>query len=187
MGLPYEGPERIVLAGFPTAAESGLKGSRRGDAAAAAPGSEVFQAVCGLMASGARTVLVTRWRTGGQMNLQLVREFVQELPHGSAAAAWQRSIVLARETPLDATQEPRLKKLDESAEPPDANHPFFWAGYLLVDSGSRPEADAENGAAQPAGDANVGGAPAVPSQGANDKSRPAGSPLIPPQESSSAK
>ena len=29
-GLPYGGPQRIVLTGFATAAEQGLKGSRRG-------------------------------------------------------------------------------------------------------------------------------------------------------------
>jgi hypothetical protein len=134
MGLPYDGPERVVLVGFPTAAESGLRGGRRGEATA--PGADVFQAVCGLMASGARTVLLSRWRTGGQMNLQLVREFVQELPHGSAADAWQRSVMLAQETPLDPSQEPRLKKLEEGVEPPGAEHPFFWAGYLLVDTGT---------------------------------------------------
>jgi tetratricopeptide (TPR) repeat protein len=148
MGLPYEGPERVVVTGFPTAAETGLKLSRRGDAAAAAAGSEVFDSVCALMASGARTVLVSRWRTGGQMNLQLVREFVQELQHSPADVAWQRSVMLARETPLDAAQEPRLKRLDEMAEPPGADHPFFWAGYMLVDTGTRvgEEAEAEDAA-----------------------------------------
>jgi hypothetical protein len=141
MGLPYEGPERVVLTGFPTAAESGLKATRRGAGGATAAGGEVFHAVCGLMASGARTLLVTRWRTGGQMNLQLVRELVQELPHASAADAWQRSVLLARETPLDPAAEPRLGKLDAGVEPPRADHPFFWAGYLLIDTGTRSESD----------------------------------------------
>jgi tetratricopeptide (TPR) repeat protein len=141
MGLPYEGPERVVLTGIPTAAETGLKGPTRrgGDAATAAPGSEVFSSVCALMASGARTVLVSRWRTGGQMNLQLVREFVQELQAGAgtpADVAWQRSVMLAWETPLDASQEPRMKRLAEDVETPGANHPFFWAGYMLVDTGT---------------------------------------------------
>ena len=92
MGLPYEGPERVVLSGFPSAAENGLKVSRREKGPSAAPGSEMFETTCALMASGARTVLLTRWRTGGQTNLEIVREFVQELPDNSAAAAWQRSI-----------------------------------------------------------------------------------------------
>jgi hypothetical protein len=138
IGLPYEGPERIMLTGFPTAAESGLKGVRSDDA-----GREVFHAACGLMAAGARTMLLSRWRTGGQVNLQLVREFVQELPHASAAEAWQRSVLLAREAPLDPAGEPRLKKLDEAGEPPRAEHPFFWAGYLLLDTGTRPATEPE--------------------------------------------
>jgi len=138
MGLPYEGPERVVLTGFPTAAESGLKGTRRGAGGPTAAGREVFYTVCGLMAGGPRTILLTRWRTGGQMNLQLVREFVQELSQASAADAWQRSVLLARETPLDPAAEPRLKKLDDAVEPPRADHPFFWAGYLLIDTGTRP-------------------------------------------------
>jgi hypothetical protein len=137
MALPYEGPERVVVTGLPTAAETGLKVSRRGDGNGPAPGSEVFDSLCALMASGARTVLISRWRTGGQMNLQLVREFIQELEHSPADQAWQRSVLLAWETPLDAAQEPRLKRLDDGAEPPGADHPFFWAGYLLVDTGTR--------------------------------------------------
>jgi len=34
---------------------------------------------------------------------------------------------------LDA--EPRVKRADAD-EPPRASHPFFWAGYLLVDCGN---------------------------------------------------
>lgn len=169
MGLPFEGPERIVITGLPTAAETSLKGPRRGDAATTLPGNELFQSVCALMASGARTVLVSRWRTGGQMNLQLVREFVQELEYAPADEAWQRSVLLAWETPLDATQEPRLKRLKEGVEPPGANHPFFWAGYLLVDTGTgnvdaedAGEAEAEANQAKPQAaeklDAAAGGA-----------------------------
>ena len=43
------------------------------------PGNEVFLSVCGLMANGARTMLLSRWRTGGQTSFDLVREFIQEL------------------------------------------------------------------------------------------------------------
>jgi hypothetical protein len=45
-------------------------------------------------------------------------------------------VMIAQETPLDPSQEPRLKKLEEGVEPPGAEHPFFWAGYLLVDTGT---------------------------------------------------
>jgi hypothetical protein len=175
MGLPYEGPERMVLTGLPTAAETGLKApSRRGDAAASAPGSEIFDSVCALMASGTRTILVSRWRTGGQMNLQLVREFVQELQQSPADLAWQRSVMLARETPLDPAQEPRLKRLAEGTEPPGADHPFFWAGYLLVDTGT---GDGKESPADTDANANAAAA-AKPVAPPAAKSVP---PVLPPQ------
>jgi hypothetical protein len=169
MGLPYEGPQRVVVTGLPTAAETGLKTSRRAEGKGPAPGSEIFDSLCALMASGARTVLISRWRTGGQMNLQLVREFMQELEHSPADQAWQRSVLLAWETPLDAAQEPRLKRLEEGAEPPGADHPFFWAGYLLVDTGT-------GGPAQPQEEATVKDAAAVDEAGAAGKSQPVQNP-----------
>jgi hypothetical protein len=138
--LPFGGPERIVLAGFATAAEQSLRGSRRGSSRGPGnqPGSEIFQSLCGLMANGARTILISRWRTGGRTNFDLVREFVQELPQVPGAEAWQRACLLAREAPLDAAREPRLKKAEDAGgEMPTAAHPFFWAGYLLVDCGSQ--------------------------------------------------
>jgi hypothetical protein len=139
--LPYGGPERIVLTGFTTAAEQGLKSARRGASRIARPGDELFQSLCGLMADGARTILITRWRTGGKTNFELVREFARELPHASATEAWQRACLLARESPVEPSREPRLKRSDETGELPTADHPFFWTGYLLVDTSPRPEGD----------------------------------------------
>jgi len=136
MPLPFAGPEEIVLPGFHTMAEDSLKRMSR-----TAPGHEVFLSVCGLMASGARTLLLSRWRTGGQTSFDLVREFVQELPHTLPADAWQRSVLLAAATRLNLEAEPRIK--DAADETPRAVHPFFWAGYMLIDSGApqpKPEA-----------------------------------------------
>jgi hypothetical protein len=133
LALPWGGPDVIVLPGFHTAAEDALKRLRKGP-----PGNEVFLSLCGLMANGARTVLVSRWRTGGQSSFDLVREFVQELPRTSAADAWQRAILLAAGSRLSLEGEPRIKRTPAD-DPPKANHPFFWAGYLLVDCGAAVE------------------------------------------------
>lgn len=127
--LPWDGPQQVVLPGFHTPAEIAL---RKGGT-----GEEVFLAVCGLMASGSRTVLLSRWRTGGDSSLHLVREFIQELPYSSAADAWQRSVQLAMERDLVVDREPRVKPGDLEASI-KTNHPFFWSGYLLVDTGARP-------------------------------------------------
>ena len=129
--LPFTGLEQIVLPGFHTPAEYALKRSGNGD--------EVFLSVCGLMASGSRTILLSRWRVGGQSTVDLMREFVQELPHESAALAWQRSVRLAADRLLDPSLEGRLKA-SGGVNGVKADHPFFWSGYLLVDTGLVPDA-----------------------------------------------
>ncbi len=129
LALPWGGPDVIVLPGFHTAAEDALKRVRKGP-----PGNEMFLSVCGLMANGARTLLLSRWRSGGQSSFDLVREFVQELPGTSAADAWQRAILVTAGSRLNLEGEPRIKRTP-TEDPPKANHPFFWAGYLLVDCG----------------------------------------------------
>ena len=130
IALPWGGPDEIVLPGFHTAAENALK---RGGA-----GYEVFLQVCGLMATGSRTILLSRWRDGGQTSFDLVREFVRELPHRSASAAWQRSIRLAITRELDPNTEPRVRMQPNDANP-KADHPFFWAAYMLIDTGAEPK------------------------------------------------
>jgi hypothetical protein len=39
---------------------------------------------------------------------------------------------------LNFDSEPRVKHVPTD-EAPKASHPFFWAGYMLVDSGTMPE------------------------------------------------
>lgn len=129
MSLPWGGPEEIILPGYHTAAEDALKKSARG-----VPGDEIFLSVCSMMSCGAKTILLSRWRTGGQSSFDLVREFSQELPHTTPADAWQRAVLLETSTKLNVESEPRLKKA-QIDEPPKADHPFFWAGYMLIDSG----------------------------------------------------
>jgi len=131
--LPWGGPDVVVLPGFHTAAENALKNASRG-----IPGNDVYLSVCGLMAGGARTLLLSRWRTGGQTSFDLVREFAQELHHTSPADAWQRAVLLAMDSRLNLEAEPRVKH-SAINEIPKARHPFFWAGYMLVDCGTAAE------------------------------------------------
>lgn len=155
MLLPYPAPDEVLLPGFHTAAENGLKKRTVENA-----GSEVFNSVCALMACGTQTVLLSQWRTGGQTSVDLVREFVQELTRGTASESWQRSVELVMAGRVDPQREPRVK-LASKEEPPNAAHPFFWAGYLLVDTGATTEAD------QPAaGDKAVDVAPPGANKGA---------------------
>ncbi|MEN6450196.1 MAG: CHAT domain-containing protein [Thermoguttaceae bacterium] len=135
LALPWGKPDAILLPGFHTPAEDALKRVRRGP-----PGNEMFLSLCGLMATGTRTVLVSRWRTGGQSSLDLVREFAQELPHTSAPDAWQRAVQLQMDSRLNVDAEPRIKR-GAADDPPKASHPFFWAGYMLVDCTPPPKQD----------------------------------------------
>ncbi|QDS97605.1 CHAT domain-containing protein [Adhaeretor mobilis] len=150
MVIPNAGPQRILMPGMRTIAENGGKASRRSKSAAA-PGSELFLASCTLMGSGAETILMSRWRVGGQTTFDITREFAQELPYSSAADAWQRSVQVVRAMPVDPIAEMRVKQERRSA-PLTAEHPFFWAGYLVVDSGL-PGPLAEEPAEEPAEEA----------------------------------
>jgi hypothetical protein len=129
MTLPWGGPEYVLLPGFHTPAENGLK--KIGNEV---PGNEMFLALCGLMSTGTKTVLISRWRTGGQTAFDLVREFAQELPNTTAADAWQRSVQVLSEQTIVPEQEPRVKR-NVTIPSPKAQHPFFWSGYMLVDVG----------------------------------------------------
>ncbi|MBM3997999.1 MAG: CHAT domain-containing protein [Planctomycetes bacterium] len=124
--LPWGAPQELILPGFHTSAESALKKGGTGD--------EVFLAVSGLMASGCRSVLISRWRVGGMSARKLVREYLQELPHSAPANAWQRSVELFRSQELDLTNEPRVNR-GTFTEAVPGDFPLFWGGYMLIDSG----------------------------------------------------
>lgn len=127
--LPLGGPEVVMLPGFHTPAENSLK------TVPAVPGSDIFLSVCGLMANDARTILLTRWRSGGRSNTSFVQEFAQELPHTTPADAFQRAVLVTAGSRLQLDREPRVKQ-SRQAEP-TANHPLFWAGFMLIDRGVR--------------------------------------------------
>ncbi len=128
--LPWNSPDQVVLPGFQSAAAQGLRKGGNGD--------EIFLSICGLMSTGARTVLISRWRVAGQTAQDLTREFVRELPRTSASRAWRRSVQLTRATEIEPSREPRVKSTGLE-EPFAASHPFFWSGYLLADTGSAPK------------------------------------------------
>ena len=74
--LPFGGPGLVILPGFHTAAENGMKRAVPGMA-----GAQVFFSVLGLMSNGAKTILLSRWRTGGQSSYDIVREFARTAPY----------------------------------------------------------------------------------------------------------
>jgi tetratricopeptide (TPR) repeat protein len=131
LALPWKSTDVMVLPGFHTPGENAL---REGGAVR---GHDLFLASCGLMATGARTIVLSRWRTGGQSSRELVRQFLQELPFSTASEAWQRAVQLVKESPLDVAYEPRVRGVP-GGPPIDGGHPFFWAGYMVFDTGVVP-------------------------------------------------
>ncbi len=89
---------------------------------------------------------------GGRIGIDLGIEFIKDrqrerlgdnlLP---AAVSWQRAVDLVTAEQPDFNQEPRIK-ITSSAIPQDATHPFFWAGYALIDCGilNAPEAPTDS-------------------------------------------
>ncbi len=128
--LPWGKPDQILLPGFHTGAENGLQKGGNGD--------ELFFAACGLMATGTRTVLLSRWQEGGTATCDLVREFVRELPNRSASAAWQRAVHLVMANDLIFAEEPRIKTPTEDVAL-KTDHPFFWANCIVIDRGVQPK------------------------------------------------
>ncbi|HEY6564735.1 MAG TPA: hypothetical protein VIY86_09585, partial [Pirellulaceae bacterium] len=100
LALPFGSPHEILLPGFRTEAETSGKGDL--------VGQDVFQTLMALMASGSRTVLLARWRTGGQSSYDLVREFMQESGNVRPGEAWRRSTQILRADDLDPAWEPRV-------------------------------------------------------------------------------
>lgn len=179
MALPLGGPDVLVLPGFHTAAEQGMK------RLPAVPGNDVFLSVCGLLASGSRTVLLSRWRTGGASSVAATAEFLKEMPTLGPAAAWHKSLASVRQATVDAEREPRLRRMP-AGQSLKAEHPFFWGGFLLIDSGTvDPDAApaADPGAdpqaappAKPAVAAKAGGAAGKPKSTPKDAAKQADPP-----------
>lgn len=139
LDLPWGAPDQIYLPGFRTAAESAFRKSVKESATLQPDGQELFMSICGLMATGTRTVLIGRWRPGGRSSYDLVREFAQEVPFSTASAAWQRAVKLVSAAPIDPALEPRVAG-DAQTQPIKADHPFFWAAFMLADTGAEPQA-----------------------------------------------
>ncbi|HEY2147418.1 MAG TPA: hypothetical protein VGH32_05745, partial [Pirellulales bacterium] len=59
------------------------------------------------------------------------------LPFTSASDAWQRGVQFLWDTPLDLDREPRIKRAP-GGDAPLARNPFFWSGYMLIDTGWTP-------------------------------------------------
>ena len=131
--LPWGGPSLVVLPAFHTPAEGALRN-------VPANGDDLFLSSMLLQACGARTILISRWRTGGRVSFDLTEQFLLQLGERSASAAWRQAIMEVGSDPINFGEEPRVRNesREPGAEPPIANHPFFWGAFMLIDRGESP-------------------------------------------------
>ena len=125
LGAPLRVPYRVVLPGFHSGAE-GLAESR-------ADGTDLFVTSCALLAGGASSVAISRWRIPADSALQLVREYVAETDELAGPRAWQRSVQLFWEATVDPEVSARLR-VDPDVDAIPGKHPFFWGSLLVIES-----------------------------------------------------
>jgi tetratricopeptide (TPR) repeat protein len=142
LNLPWGGPQLVVLPAFHTPAESALKASNRSKTTVIPNGDDLFLTAMALEACGAKTILISRWRTGGRASLDLTENFLKNLDKLPASEAWRQSILDVAVNPLQLDEEPRLRTV-AADKAPIANHPFFWGAFMLLDRGEKAAVEEE--------------------------------------------
>ncbi|MBP3557554.1 MAG: tetratricopeptide repeat protein, partial [Thermoguttaceae bacterium] len=130
---PWGAPRLLVLPALRTPAENSLKNG--GD------GSEFFLPILAAQSTGADAMLLSRWRTGGRSAFDLSTDFLKNYESQPVAEAWKNAVLALMKRDVVLDEEPRLKTPGRSEEPPRYDQPFWWAGYLLIDSGEALSAD----------------------------------------------
>lgn len=127
IGYPNVGPEFLYVAGGNSAIVDGIKGNLVGE--------ELEYYTTMLMASGCQSMVLPRWRPGGHVPYDLPAAMLKRMPASTTAVAMREAIQEIRKAPLDLTKQTRLRSSRGEA-PTNADHPFWWAGQMVVDRGS---------------------------------------------------
>lgn len=125
MSLPFNNVDQIVIPGF--VSDGGGGKSRTG-------GNDMFLMTTGLLASGVRTVGISRWSTSGQTTLDLSSEYLRQNKDHSPATAWSNTIKTASQLNVDLKKEPKFRPSTKNNNLAlTAEHPLFWSGMIIVD------------------------------------------------------
>ncbi|MDO4571398.1 MAG: CHAT domain-containing protein [Planctomycetia bacterium] len=137
--LPWGAPRLVFLSGFHSQASEFSKRSTRktsSSAAAMPAGSECFFAAMGFLANGTDSVVLSRWRIGGLSSYLLASHFMAQLENETLPAkAWRGAIMKLAKEKIDTSHEPKIATGADSYTLRGV-HPFFWASYMLIDSGA---------------------------------------------------
>lgn len=123
MKVPFSSPVHVVMPGLNSI--GGADGLSRPD------GSELFFTATSMMAAGGRSVLLSRWNGGGQLQAELASRYARFAVSMPVTMALQNAIAQVRLEKVDFAKEPRLKS-DPNPPAIDGDHPFFWANAMLI-------------------------------------------------------
>jgi tetratricopeptide (TPR) repeat protein len=124
MLLPWRAPDEFLFPAFQSDAGNGLRGKKKG--------TDLFLFSLGMMGSGTRSLLLSRWRTGGTNSLTFSKYYLERQLTMSNAQAFRESLIAARKLELNYTTEPQIRtKKDDPVL--NAQHPYFWSGYLRIE------------------------------------------------------
>ena len=76
--------------------------------------------------------MMSRWPTDGNSAFEFTREFVEEAIRSDGASAFQRAVMVMHSVPLRLRDGKRVTSQDPAATL-EGSHPFFWAGYMLIE------------------------------------------------------
>ncbi len=123
---PNIGPELLIVAGGNSAMADGLRGTPDGREL------EFYSTL--LMAAGCQSIVLPRWRCGGHLAYDLQIELVKHVKDQPTAVAMQKAIAAIRQTPVDLKRQTRIRSGRDEG-PATADHPFLWAGQMVIDRG----------------------------------------------------
>lgn len=123
LSSPKASPAAVVMPGLTTAAASGTLGN----------GNELFLPACGMLLSGTRSAMLSRWPVGGKSTAAMLERYLEDSQSESASTALRRAVLsLWTEDFLIADEPSLLPAGKEAAALCSGQHPLLWSSYMSV-------------------------------------------------------
>ena len=123
LSSPRASPAAVVMPGLVSAAASGTLGS----------GNELFLPACGMLLSGTRSAMLSRWPVGGRSTAVVLERYLEDSRSEAASTALRRALLsLWTEEFLIAEEPALLPAGKESAALCSGQHPLLWSSYMSV-------------------------------------------------------
>ena len=123
VAYPWRGPRAVLMPGFQSDAGIGLKNQLEG--------SDLFLTTCGLMAAGTDEILISRWNTGGDIDLKIGREYLRQRKSLPGDQALLEAKKFGRKQNVTEASEPKLR-LPRGKDKVEAEYPVFWSSMVVV-------------------------------------------------------